>query len=69
MSIKGTRKFITKEVAQDADIYLGRRGEVWFQEGSPRFGDNVTVGGQALSGGVSDPIMLSNTGVTFGILG
>jgi hypothetical protein len=69
MSIKGTRKFITKEVAQDADRYLGRRGEVWFQEGSQtmRFGDNVTVGGQALSGGVSDPIMLSNTGVTFGV--
>lgn len=69
MSIKGTRKFITKEVAQDADRYLGRRGEVWFQEGSQtiRFGDNITIGGQPLVGGVGDPITLSNTGVTFGV--
>lgn len=56
MSIKGTRKFITKEVAQDANQYLGRRGEVWFQEGTStiRFGDNVTVGGQLLASGSSD---------------
>lgn len=53
MGIKGTRKFITKEVAQDADSYLGRRGEVWFQEGTQtiRFGNDVTVGGISLSGG------------------
>lgn len=69
MGIKGTRKFITKEVAQDADRYLGRKGEVWFQEGTStiRFGDNITIGGQAITGGASDPLVLENTGVTFGV--
>jgi hypothetical protein len=58
MGIKGTRKFVSKEVAQDADQYLGRKGEVWFQEGTSqiRFGDNVTVGGQLLATGSSNSL-------------
>ena len=51
----GTRKFISKEIQQDADQYVGYVGEVWFQEGSQtiRFGDDVTPGGIPLSGGGS----------------
>lgn len=44
-----TRKLISKEIAQDADQYVGTYGEVWFQEGTTtlRFGDDVTPGGVA----------------------
>lgn len=65
MSIKGSRKLITKEVAQDANQYLGRRGEVWFQEGTQtlRFGDDVTVGGQPLSGGGGNTGLVTFDGV------
>lgn len=48
-----SRKFILKEFNQSAATYVGRSGEVWFQEGTTaiRFGDDVTPGGIALSGG------------------
>ena len=48
-----SRKFILKEFSQPAATYVGRSGEVWFQEGTTaiRFGDAVTPGGIALSGG------------------
>lgn len=64
-----TRKLISKEIQQDADQYVGSPGEVWFQEGSTtlRFGDDQTPGGAAISGGSSDPVILTNTGVTFGL--
>lgn len=64
-----SRKIISKEFSQSAATYVGRRGEVWFEEGTQtiRFGDDVTVGGQAISGGSSDPIELSETGVSFGV--
>lgn len=48
-----SRKFILKEFNQSAATYVGRSGEVWFQEGTTtvRFGDDITPGGIALSGG------------------
>ena len=48
-----SRKFILKEISQPAATYVGRSGEVWFQEGTTtiRFGDDVTPGGIPLSGG------------------
>ena len=51
--ITGTRKLISKEIQQDADVYVGTTGEIWFQEGTQtlRFGDDETPGGIALSGG------------------
>jgi len=52
-----SRKFILKEFSQPAATYVGRSGEVWFQEGTTaiRFGDDVTPGGIALSGGGGIP--------------
>lgn len=49
----GTRKIVSKEIQQDADIYVGETGELWFQEGTQtlRFGDDLTPGGIPLSGG------------------
>lgn len=49
----GSRKFVTKEFGQGANTYLGRTGEVWFQEGTTtvRFGNDLTPGGLPLSGG------------------
>lgn len=49
----GTRKLISKEIQQDADIYVGELGEIWFQEGTQvlRFGDDGTPGGLPLGGG------------------
>jgi hypothetical protein len=51
--ITGTRKLISKEIQQDADVYVGSTGEVWFQEGTQtlRFGDDETPGGIPLGGG------------------
>lgn len=48
-----TRKIVSKEIQQDADVYVGSYGEVWFQEGSQslRFGDTITPGGVPLRGG------------------
>jgi hypothetical protein len=65
----GTRKIVSKEIQQDADAYVGTQGEVWFQEGTTilRFGDGGTPGGELLTGGISDPVLLSRTGVTFGV--
>jgi hypothetical protein len=53
--ITGTRKLISKEIQQDADVYVGSTGEVWFQEGTQtlRFGDDETPGGIPLGGGGS----------------
>lgn len=50
-----SRKFILKEFNQSAATYVGRRGEVWFQEGTTtvRFGDDITPGGVPLGGGGS----------------
>jgi len=47
-----SRKFILKEISQPAATYVGRSGEVWFQEGTTaiRFGDDVTPGGLPLGG-------------------
>lgn len=63
-----SRKIILKEFNQSADTYVGRSGEVWFQEGTTtiRFGDDVTAGGISLSAS-SDPISLSTSGVTWGV--
>jgi hypothetical protein len=65
----GTRKLVSKEIQQDADQYVGSYGEIWFQEGTTtlRFGDTETPGGVSLAGGASDPVSLTNTGVTFGV--
>jgi hypothetical protein len=54
--VTGTRKIISKEIQQNADVYVGRVGELWFQEGTQtlRFGDNETPGGQGASAGVVD---------------
>lgn len=51
--ITGTRKLISKEIQQDADVYVGSTGEIWFQEGTQtlRFGDDETAGGIPLGGG------------------
>jgi hypothetical protein len=50
-----TRKIVSKEIQQDADVYVGSYGEVWFQEGSSllRFGNTVTPGGVLLDPSVS----------------
>lgn len=51
--ITATRKLVSKEIQQDADVYVGSYGEIWFQEGTTtlRFGDNNTPGGIPISGG------------------
>lgn len=64
----GTRKLISKEIQQDADIYVGEFGEVWFQEGSQtlRFGDDQTPGGVPLTaeaGGTSGPTVVCDPGI------
>jgi hypothetical protein len=48
-----SKKFVTKEFSQIASTYVGRLGEVWFQEGTQiiRFGNNITPGGIPISGG------------------
>ncbi len=50
--ITGTRKLISKEIQQDADVYVGTTGEIWFQEGTQtlRFGDDTTPGGIPIGG-------------------
>lgn len=48
-----SRKFVTKEFTQPADDYVGRIGEVWFQETTQtiRFGNDITPGGVPIGGG------------------
>ena len=61
----GTRKLQSKEIQQDADAYMGSIGEIWFQEGTTqlRFGDSLTPGGIALSGGGSGAAITCAAGV------
>ena len=65
--ITGTRKLISKEIQQDADVYVGSTGEIWFQEGSQtlRFGDDETPGGIPLAsgGGTAGPTTVCPPGV------
>lgn len=62
-----SRKFILKEFSQPAASYVGRRGEVWFQEGTTtvRFGDDITPGGVPLGGGgIAGPTTTCAPGAT-----
>ena len=53
-----SKKIITKEFSQLANTYVGRTGEVWFQEGTTtlRFGNNTTPGGVPMSGGTGSSL-------------
>jgi hypothetical protein len=59
-----TRKIVSKEIQQDADVYVGSYGEVWFQEGSSllRFGNTVTPG-RVYKDPITDPGKTSKRGV------
>lgn len=61
----GSRKIVSKEFNQPAEEYVGRIGEVWFQEGSQviHFGNNLTVGGITLHGAIGGPETVCPAGV------
>ena len=56
------RKVISKDIQDNADTYIGRKGEIWISEDNTliRVGDNTTPGGVEVGVGSAGSLVNGN---------